>query len=96
LFATLQAAYFREDFIHQVAGVEEVEALEAIWREEDFNQLLADALGAYFMDAAGTLADGRPGGGFDREIQGGGKAYAAEDAELVFVEALGGNADGRG
>ena len=94
LLATAQNENFRQDVLHEATLDEEIEAAHACGGEEDFHQLVADALGAHVVNVASVFEDGGPCFGFDFKIEHCSETDGAEQAEFVFPESRDGIADG--
>lgn len=94
LFAANHGQDFGEEVVDEGGGDEEFEAVAAMGMGEDFRKFIADALGRDFPDEGGVFSDRGEGDGLDLEGEGGGKADGAEEAEGIFLEAVGGCSDG--
>lgn len=88
LLAALERLDLGQQLAQESARIEQVEAAHPAGVGEDLHQLVADALGAHDMDLRGEVADGRPCIRLDLEAEPGGEADAAQDAQLVLLEAL--------
>ena len=78
----------------QAGFVEQLEGAAGVALGEHLGQLVANALAADGVNARRERADGGESGGFDLEPEARGKAHGAQQAQLVFFEALLGVADG--
>lgn len=58
LLAAFERGDFGEDFVKKAGGIQEVESFDAMGREEDFGEFLADAFGADLVDGRGTSLNG--------------------------------------
>jgi len=85
---------FGEDGFEEAAVAEEVEAAEGVGGGKEFLEFVADAFGTDALDGGGQAPDGGEGVGVDGEIELGGEADGAEEAQVVFGKAFGGVADG--
>jgi hypothetical protein len=89
LIAACGGGDFGQDLFEQTALAKEVEAARRVGRTEQFDEFVADALGADGMNFGGGGFNGGEGFGFDIEIQLGSKPIGAKEAEMIFAKALG-------
>jgi hypothetical protein len=83
-----------EDLLEQTAFAEQVQSARGVGRPEEFQEFLADALGADVEDLRGAGLERGEGFGFDLKIKLRGEAHGAQEAEIIFGETFGGRADG--
>ena len=94
LLAALERRDLGQDFGHEPARVEQVEAAHSMRRGKDLHELIADAFGADFADGRCARTNRIPGRGFNFESERGSKAYTAQQAKFVFCKAIGGISNG--
>ena len=63
-------------------------------RENDFDQLIPDALGTDRVNLRSPFRDGIPGGWINAESESCGKPHRPQQAQLILCKALGGDTDG--
>ena len=83
----------RKDLFEQAALAQQLQAARRVRRLQELHQLFADALGADGFDLGCVGLQRGEGARFDREIQLGGEAHGAQQAEVVLGEAFGRHAD---
>ena len=93
LFATFQRLDLGEQDGEQTGLIEQIESANARGVGENFDEFIADALGAHGSDLRRSLHQGPPGFGFDLESQRGREPHAADEPQLVLGEARMGIAD---
>ena len=84
----------RQHLGQQPALVQQVEPARGVRRAEQFQQLIADALGAHFADGDGVLLHGGERRRGDLEPKLRGEAHGTEQAQSVFAKAFRRVADG--
>ena len=94
LLAAFQGVDFGQNDLEQAARIEQVPAADALRREKNSHQLLADALGADLADARRRADDGVPRGGLDLELEHGRETNRAQQAEPILGETVRRIADG--
>lgn len=94
LFAADEGERFGEEVVDEGGRDEEFETGAAVRVGEDFGKFVADAFRGDFFQQVGVFLDGSEGHRLDGEAEPGGETDGAEEAECVFLEAVGGGADG--
>ena len=96
LLDALEGGDFGEDEGEEAGLVEEVDGVSGAMAgfAKDAGEFVLDAFDADELDAGGVGLDGGEGIGVKGEVEDGGEADGADHAEGIFVETLGGVADG--
>ena len=90
----LHGGHLRQKIRQQAGLIEQLETAARATLGENAHQLIANALGGNAQDGGVIAAKGVKGARFDGESEAGGEADGAQQAQMIFLEARIGIADG--